>query len=248
MKYQNKVLLVVLVLALSTLACSITINGWDTGRVDGSGVVVSEERPVSGINQVDMAGIGYLVVELGDEESLTVEAEDNLMEYIKTTVIGKKLEISLEGARNYKPTEPIKFYLTVVELDAVEVSGVGDVELPAIDTTDFSVDISGGGNIDIDRLDAKLFEVDISGVGNLKVDGGTVARQVISISGGGNYNARHLESQDAEVDISGLGNATIRVSDTLDVEIGGGGSVSYYGTPTVNSDVTGLGKIERLGD
>jgi hypothetical protein len=249
MKQQNKLLLIALVLVLSTLACSVSINGWDRGKkVEGSGVVVTEERRVSGIDQIDMAGIGYLFVEFGDEESLTVEAEDNLMEYIKTTVIGKKLNISLEEGHDYQPNEPIKFYLTMVELEKVEVSGVGNVELPEIDTTDFSIDISGCGNLDIERLDAKLLEVDINGAGNLEIDGGAVERQVISLSGAGNYSARHLESQDVEVDISGLGNATIRVSDTLDVTISGVGDVNYYGTPTVNTNITGLGKIERLGN
>lgn len=249
MKQQNKLLLIVLVLALSTLACSVTINGWGSeNRVEGSGNVITEERRVSGIDQIDMAGIGYLVIEFGDEESLTVEAEDNIIEYIDTTVSGQTLNISLEDGFNFQPGEPIRFYLTVVELEKVKVSGLGDVELPEIEATEFAIDISGGGNVDIDQLDVNLFEVDISGVGNLEVDGGTVVRQVVSISGGGNYKARRLESEDAEVDISGLGNATLRVSDTLDVSIGGGGNVEYYGNPTVDSNVTGLGKIQRMGD
>jgi hypothetical protein len=248
MKQQNKILLVILVLAMSSLACGITINGWDVGSVDGSGVVVTEERRVSGFNRIDMAGIGYLVIEFGDEEALTVEAEDNIIDRIETTVSGQKLNISFDGSYNYQPTEPIKFYLTVVELEKIEVSGLGDVELPEIEATEFSIEISGGGDVEIDRLDAKLLEVNISGLGNLEVDGGTVVRQYISISGGGNYKARRLESQDAEVDISGLGNATLRVSDTLDVEIGGGGNVEYYGNPTINSNISGLGKVERLGD
>ncbi|MGD8454894.1 MAG: head GIN domain-containing protein [Anaerolineales bacterium] len=249
MKQQNKILIFILVLALSTLACIVTINGWDGGdRVEGSGNVITEERRVSGIDKIDMAGIGYLVIEFGDEESLTVEAEDNIIEYIETTVMGQTLNISLEDGHNFQPMEPIRFYLTVVEVEKIEVSGLGDVKLPEIEMAEFAIDISGGGNVDIDQLDASLFEVDISGVGNLEVAGGTVVRQVVSISGGGNYKARRLESQDAEVDISGLGNATVRVSETLDVSIGGGGNVDYYGNPTVDSNVTGLGKIQRMGD
>lgn len=248
MKQQNKFLLVVLVLALSTLACDITFNRRDIGGVEGSNVVVTEERQVSGFNRVDMAGIGFLVIEFGDTEALTIEAESNIMDYIQTNVVGQELFIKFEEGRNYHPTEPIKFYLTVIELEELEVSGLGNVELPEIEATDFFIEISGGGAVDIDRLDAKLFELEIEGLGNLTVDEGTVVRQDISISGGGNYQARRMESQNADVDISGLGNATIRVSDTLNVTISGGGSVDYYGNPAVNSDISGLGKVERIGD
>jgi hypothetical protein len=248
MKQQNKFLLVALVLALSTLACGITFDGWDVGGVEGSNVVETEERQVSGFNRVDMAGIGFLVIEFGDTEALTIEAESNIMDYIQTNVVGQELIIKLKEGRSYQPTEPIKYYLTVIELDELEVSGLGSVELPEIEATDFFIEISGGGTIDIDRLDAKLFELEVEGLGNLTVDEGTVVRQDISISGGGNYQARRVESQDADVDISGLGNATLRVSDTLSVNISGGGSVEYYGNPVVTTNISGLGKVDRLGD
>ncbi len=248
MKQQNKLLLIVFVLALSTLACGITVNGRDVWGVGGSNVVVTEERQVSGFNRVDMAGIGFLVVEFGDTEALTIEAEENIMDYIQTNVVGQELIIKLEEGRNYHPTEPIKFYLTVIELDELEVSGLGNVELPEIEATDFFIQIGGGGAVDIDRLDAKLFKLEVEGLGDLTIDEGTVVRQEISISGGGNYQARRMESQDADVDISGLGNATIRVSDALTVNISGGGSVEYYGNPVVNSNISGLGKVDRLGD
>jgi hypothetical protein len=240
-------MLMILPLALSILACG-SINNGGFRSVSGSGEVTTEIRQVSGFTRVNMAGIGFLVVEFGDEESLTIEAEDNIIEYIQTTVAGQELTIKFREGLNYQPTETIKFFLTVVELDELEISGLGDVELPEIETTNFSIEISGGGDVDIDRLDAKLFEVEVNGLASLTIDGGTVVRQEISISGGGNYKARRLESQDADVDISGLGNTTIRVSDTLTVNISGGGNVEYYGDPTLNSNISGLGNVDRLGD
>jgi hypothetical protein len=241
------ILLVILALALGTFGC-VSVGDWSSRTVKGSGVVTTEVRKVSDFNSVDLAGIGYLVVEFGDEELLTIEAEDNFMEHIQTTVNGQELNIKFQDNITYQPTETIKFYLTVVELDELKVSGLGDVELPEIEATEFSIEISGGGDVDIDRLDAKLFEVNVDGLGNLNIDGGVVVRQVISINGGGNYKARRLESQDTDIDISGLGKATVRVDDTLSVSISGGGNVEYYGDPAVNSDISGLGNVEKIGD
>jgi hypothetical protein len=242
------ILSVILALALSTLACGVNFNGSSFRSVRGSGVVVSEDREVSDFNSVDLAGIGNLYIEFGAEEALTIEAEDNFMEYIEVDVFGKMLEIKFQSGKNLQPTVSINYYLTVVELDSIEVSGLGSVKLPELDVTDFFIDISGGGDVGIEQLDAKFLEVDISGLGNLSIDDGYVVRQEISISGGGNYKARRLESEEAYVNISGLGNTTIRVSDMLDVHISGGGNVEYFGSPDVTSDVSGLGNIDKLGD
>jgi hypothetical protein len=45
-----------------------------------------------------------------------------------------------------------------------------------------------------------------------------------------------------------LGSATVRVSDLLRADISGGGSVRYYGNPTIDEQVSGLGQVEKLGD
>lgn len=245
MKNRNVLLALAAILAFSALACGTT--GITIRRIGGSGEVVEEERAVEGFSSVNLAGIGHLYVELGEREALTIEAEDNLIGYIETEVKGQQLVISIRDGVNIQPEEPIRYYLTVVNLDEVIVSGLGDVNLPELEADRFKVLVSGGGNIDLDGLTAGSFEVDITGLGDLNVDGGEVDRQEIRISGGGSYNASRMESAAAEVTISGLGSATLRVSDTLDVVISGGGDVDYYGSPAVSSSISGLGKLNQIG-
>jgi hypothetical protein len=68
------------------------------------------------------------------------------------------------------------------------------------------------------------------------------------ISGGGSYKARNLQSARAEVDIDGLGSASVRVSEHLGATISGGGSVEYFGDPSVDQDVSGFGHVKKIGD
>ncbi|HEX6384545.1 MAG TPA: DUF2807 domain-containing protein, partial [Anaerolineae bacterium] len=79
MKKQVIFISVIAILALS--AC--TINARD---IRGSGTVVRDDRPVAGIRGVTLATLGDMTIELGDEESLVVEAEDNLLPYPETEV------------------------------------------------------------------------------------------------------------------------------------------------------------------
>ena len=64
----------------------------------------------------------------------------------------------------------------------------------------------------------------------------------------GDYRAEDLDSREARVSLSGLGSAFVRVRDHLDVTISGAGSVKYVGSPTVEKQVTGVGRVERIGD
>lgn len=55
--------------------------------VRGSGNVVTEQRQVSGFNCIDLSGSGKLIIAQGSSEGLTIEAEDNIIGRIETSVI-----------------------------------------------------------------------------------------------------------------------------------------------------------------
>ena len=54
--------------------------------VTGSGRVTSETRAVSGITRVALEGMGEVVIQEGAAESLTIEAEDNILPLITSAV------------------------------------------------------------------------------------------------------------------------------------------------------------------
>lgn len=216
--------------------------------VRGTGDMISEEREVGDFSAIEFSSIGTVLVALGEEESLQVEGEDNLLRYIETEVRDQTLHIEIQNGVNIIPTQSMIFHITAKDLEALAVSGVGNIDAPVVEAGLFAVAISGGGDINIEGLEATQLEVDISGLGNFGIAEGAVESQEIAISGGGNYNAREMTSGEARVNISGLGSATIWVTDRLDVDISGGGSVRYIGNPTVEQNVSGLGRVEHLGE
>lgn len=246
MSRKSGLLFTLLIVALATLACQFTLSLPKT--VTGKGDVTQEDRSVSGFDSLEINGLGDVTVELGEEESLTIEAEDNLLPYLETYVRGSTLVIEVEDGRTIIPTKPVKFYLTVVSLEKVAVAGLGNISLPELEADQFSIDISGAGNIEIDGLYADSFRTSMSGLGDLNVNAGQVSTQTITISGSGKYSAAELNSENATVSISGLGSATVRASQSLKVTISGSGNVNYYGDPQVDSEISGVGKLNRAGD
>ena len=139
------------VLVFSILACDtsrIFVQGFESTAERGSGNVVEETRPVSGVKGVDLATIGDVIIEIGDEESLRIEAEDNLMKFFETEVRSGTLRISTNPRSvNLRPTQPVRFFLTVKELEEVTISGSGDIQVPDLEADRFSVDIGGSGDV-----------------------------------------------------------------------------------------------------
>ncbi|MBN1642710.1 MAG: DUF2807 domain-containing protein [Anaerolineae bacterium] len=217
--------------------------------VSGSGDPAEETREVSDFRKVELATLGTLYIEVGERETLRIEADDNLLPYLETEVRGDTLKIASRDMVGLLPKEPIYYYLTVRTLDEIVLSGLGSIEVPApIETPALAVRISGGGSVELEDLRAETFDADLTGLGDLYVDEGVVEAQDVLISGGGNYRARGLESEQATVRVTGLGSATVRVSERLDVTISGGGSVRYIGSPSVTQDVSGLGRVEQVED
>jgi hypothetical protein len=186
--------------------------------------IVEESRDVSGFDEVEMRGAGNLTIEQTGSESLTVEAEEDVLPKLTTEVVNDRLVIAPKPGATIRTTAPINYKLTVEALNALEVSGLGDVEAEGINT---------------DRL-----AVTIGGVGDVKV-GGEADDQEIDISGSGDYRAEGLKSREAKIDVAGAGSAIVNASERLDADVSGAGSVEYVGDPSVEQDVSGVGRVSK---
>jgi hypothetical protein len=237
------ILIVFLVLALVIGACGINVN---LDVTKGSGNVVTETRDVSGFDKVILSGLGDITLIQADQESLMIEAEDNVITHITTEVRDGTLHIGFDR-KAIVPTKPVKFNLTMKEVRSIESQGVSNVETEEINTDTLNVGISGTGNINIHSLKADQLTANISGAGNFTADG-QVTGQKISMSGAGNFDGEDMQSSTAKVVISGLGRVVVWATDTLDVNISGTGGVDYYGNPQISQQISGLGRLKQLGN
>jgi hypothetical protein len=245
-KMNVKRITTVTILCLSTiflLACGV--SGF--GLVRGSGNVIKETRAVSGFDQVEVHGGGNLILVQGDSESLEIEAEDNIMPYLRSQVIGGSLILDFDDTVNksFNTTRPINYYVTIKDVHGLSISGGGDIESNDIVTDSLEVGISGGGDLKIDNLTADSLQVNVSGGGDVRILSGEVSEQKLHISGGGKYDAADLQSQTVTANVSGGGNLTVWAEKDLTVAISGGGNVYYYGNPALDTSVSGGGDVIR---
>ncbi len=244
--YPKTLFLLSIILILVTSGCGININ---VRTVRGSGVIAEQSYTVQGFHAISMGGIGEVTVEMGDEESLRIEAEDNLLEYFDVEVRNGILEIEQSpNGINLLPTKQIHIYVVTKSLDALTLSGLGDLSGPELTGDSCSLTTSGAGSITVESLNCTNLDVTIAGLGDITVGGGQVDTQDVTISGMGDYQAGDLQSRQADFQISGMGDSTIWVTESLDVAISGVGDLEYYGQPHVTTSGSGVGDVDSLGE
>jgi hypothetical protein len=243
-KMKKSHILLLVVLSLVFASCGFPVR-YTTVR--GTGNTVTESRRVSGFDEVELSGIGTLIIEQGNSESLEITAEENLMPYLKSRISGGKLSLGVEDFVNVQPTKEIVYRLKVIDLASIETSGLGDVESASLSTNSLRIQISGSGKITIVNLQSDEVNVEVSGLGDILL-AGKVDKQRVEISGSGTYSAGDLESNSADVSISGSGNAVLWAKERLNTEISGMGTVEYYGSPVVDSEISGAGKLVSAGE
>jgi hypothetical protein len=217
--------------------------------------MATEEREVSNFHRVRMEDFGLLDITQGEQESLTVEADEEALEVIFTEVrdgrlilrVGRDWLERLRMGLHTSLTRPhIQYHLTVKDLTELVVAGFGRVNIGDLAAEKMAVHLSGAGDVSFKALTGDRLEVKLAGAGRIQA-AGKVEKQEVTLSGAGKYAGGKLESQQARVTMTGAGSATVWAVQDLDVILSGMGSVEYIGSPTVKRTVSGLGSITRLG-
>ena len=216
-------------------------------EVIGSGHVVSETRAVSGFHGVELASSGDVVVTQGDTEGLVIDAEDNLLPLIESTVgadgilrLGMKPHTG--GVTSH---QPVVFKLAVKTLDKLVLAGSGGIRAAALSSDHLRIELPGSGNVAVDQLKAATVAADIAGSGHIKL-AGEAHGQKITIDGSGDYEAKDFKTDSTSLQIDGSGKAWVWAEGALAVEINGHGDVRYRGEAKLSKSIHGSGEVHPL--
>jgi len=231
---------VVILLALLANACNLV-------TVYGSGNISTKNVDVHDFNRVVFSGSGELMLSQGDEETVAVAADNNLIKHIYVEVRDETLYIW--HRETISPSRPIQVRVTVKEITALELSGIVNAKSDPIIAEDLDIVASGLVTLKVKQLEAKTLTVNLNGSSEFELtDTGKVTKQEIILNGSNDYNVSKLESQDTTISLSGSNNATVWAVETMNVTISGNGSVQYYGSPQVSQIGSGNAKLINLGD
>ena len=187
-----------------------------------------EIRTVESFTKLSFRVPGKLYLRQGSPQKVELEGSRDILKEVETEVSGGRLVIGKENRwMNWGwGNDKITAYVTVPDLDAISVSGSGDLIGEGKWTaSDMRLSVSGSGSLNL--------EVDASG--NLEAD----------VSGSGDVDLKGSCSNfDSDVSGSGKVMLALTIRDQADFGVSGSGKIQATGSAkTVKTSISGSGKV-----
>jgi uncharacterized protein YxeA len=233
----------VLMIAFICLGITSCIDAQMHRTVRGDGDVVKKERTATSFNGIRVSTGIDVYLKQGDKESITVEADENLHEYILTEVKDGVLNVYSEV--NIREAKMKRVYVTMKEVKSLKTSSAGDIigETP-VKGTDIEISASSAGNIRLEVY-ARRIEINISSSGDVSLSG-EAEKLNADLSSAGDLEAYNLKIKEADISASSAGDARINVSEKITARASSAGDITYQGDPRyVDANSSSAGGIHR---
>jgi len=213
-------------------------------KLEGEGPVITETRNLSAFDALDLRIGGHLRFEKDSNFSISIRAQENVLDIIQTYISNKKLVVKFKDGIRVRGHETPEIVVKAPSLSGIELSGSGriTVQTPLVSPR-IDLELSGSGDLFVSEVQTALLDARISGSGNIKVTTGKATEERLRIDGSGNIDLRDVQAIDCRTISNGSGEMRIWCSNTLQVAISGSGTVYYKGQPQISSQISGSGKV-----
>jgi Putative auto-transporter adhesin, head GIN domain len=183
--------------------------------------VTTETRTPGTFHAVELKGAVGVEIRVDSKTSVEVTGEPEAIKHISTDVKAGSLVIDMTG--NLNTHEKLKVVVTTPSLDAVALSGAGNIRVSGVKSGRFAIQLGGAGNVDV---------------------AGAADDLAVDMTGPGNINAKDLPTKSATVTHGGTGNVSVTATEKIAATLTGVGNVTVYGHPkSVSKSVSGVGSI-----
>ncbi|MFL6632568.1 MAG: head GIN domain-containing protein [Massilia sp.] len=157
--------------------CAIIVApGGDAAySIEGNGVPARDERMIATVPALEVNGTITVDVRVGPATMLVVEADSNLLPFIRTELRGDRLVIEKE--RSFRTNHPVRVTYTVPRLTNVRHDGSGYLSVQDLNGGPLVVEGRGSGAV---LLTGRVSSLDVMQDGSGSIDATTLQ------SGGGN--------------------------------------------------------------
>jgi hypothetical protein len=239
--FRKTTLIIFALTLMVSISCSDNGTSPDANTIIGSGNLTTVERSVAAFNSITTLIPVTITIQYGTEQNLSVTVDDNVVDYIITSVENGTLVITSQSDVNLNQIH-LSLDLTMTDLEDITVIGpatiAGEFTLPL---DDFYLTITGAATINF-SLEADQMISSLPGSFTIMLRG-QVIKHIINHSGSGYLSAFDLISDTTIVNLSGAGSEEVYVNDLLDVNISGVGNVYYKGAGEIQVNITGIGNV-----
>lgn len=223
------------ILLSALIAVTLLMGSCKKESVKPSGSITTETRSLTGFDALDVSdAIDVEVTFDPNVESVVVEANSNLHQYILTDVVSGRLKVRIKNNVRIKSGATIKIYVSTTFLDAVGISGASRVEFTNELITSFlDLDISGASTFQ-GGMTVTDFDADASGASDIEIWGSSNTSKM-DLSGASKITDEDFAMNDLDIDLSGASRATLTVNGVINISASGASTLDYYGTGLIDN-------------
>jgi len=236
---MKKAILFSILIALFLVSCD------DDDTYTGEGPIVIEELTLQDFSGIEAIGSMDIIISEGAEQKVEVTGHANIIERVETSVSNGIWKVKLKDG-SYKNAD-LTFNIVIPMLNRASIEGSGDISINDFTSVDdVYLGIIGSGNIDLDENNGcanLVVYIEGSGDINAKEAFEDIENLDVEIIGSGSFDGFPVEADQVIINIVGSADCTVTANIGLKVDIEGSGIVSYKGNPTIESNISGSGKI-----
>jgi hypothetical protein len=215
-------------------------------QVSGKGEIVKQERQVGHFDAIDIGGGQEVVLLQGDDYSVVIETNANLLDQIDVVLKNTTLSFEYNKIKRY---DELKFYITSPDFKVIKASGASEVMSPeTLKGEDLEIIANGASEVKL-KLDYNSVVTKATGASEVKLEGKATSH-VIEASGASEVKAKEFVTESTVASASGASEVFVNTSSNLTYDISGASEVKYLNTPeslTVRSN-TGEKNIVIIND
>lgn len=205
--------------------------------------VAEQDRDVGAFERIKVKGSMDVNVSVGNERSVKVIADSDIIDHVRTDVTDGELVIGLKDkGHHWSRIDRLQVVVSVPKLTAANLTGSGDLTIDDIAAETFDLVLKGSGDAIIEDADVVTMRTRLQGSGDIELAGSCKTLSV-TLQGSGDVEAEDFKCEIAQIELRGSGDVEAYASETADVEIRGSGDVYVRGNPSMNSRVRGSGEV-----
>jgi hypothetical protein len=211
----------VIVVALVAASCNGFggFGGFGPSTV-GSGNAVTQQRTVGGFTDVRVGTAVKATIIVGSDTSVSVTADDNIVDHVQTNVVAGRLDVSINGS--VMPKTPVSAAITTPSLNAVEATSAANVTATGVNTDDLRASSDSAASLTV-RGNATSVELTADSAASADLGG--------------------VPAQDAKVTVSAAARATVNAQLSVTGSVQSAGVVNVEGSPASVNVTTESGGV-----
>ncbi len=195
----------------------------------GNKKVVKQERIVPEFTGIEVGGAFNVYLTIQQKTTLTIEADENLLENITTEVKGNVLKIDSKKIKN---ASKLNIYLSTPSIENIDAGGASTVIGENTLTAQLlEIEASGAShielNVNVDEIITKA-----SGASFIKLTG-SANKHTVNASGASDVIAINLETKNTNANSSGASGISINATEAVESSSSGAGNITVAGNPEI---------------